>query len=145
MYLVEKYLERYVGKSITVKEYGDKIKIGSHFADEYCGSQYTKKLHGTLEKAKANAVQMLEELIESAGNRRWIDNKDKKHLNDAKGGWYRYEVFFSIPVSADGEVRENQYRATLVARINDMGIYLHDMINIKKEASKPFESEDRTV
>ena len=34
---------------------------------------------------------------------------------------------------------------TLIARINDSGIYLHDMINIKKEDSKPFESWDRTV
>ena len=28
----------------------------------------------------------------------------------------------------------------LVVRINDNGLYLHDIVNIKKEDSKPFES-----
>ena len=69
-------------------------------------------------------------------------NKDEKHAKDACKGWYRYDTFFSLPVYNDGgeAVRENVYRATIVARINDEGIYLHDIVNIKKEASKPFES-----
>ena len=70
---------------------------------------------------------------------------DDKHNNDAKGGWYRYDTFFSLPVVFAGESSVNYYRGTIIARINDNGIYLHDIINIKKEDSKPFESEDRTV
>ena len=137
---VEKYLSKYSGQTITTLETGDTIQISSHFSSEYCGSMYTKKLHGTLEKAKANAVQIIPDLIRNASNRRWVENKDEKHSNDAKGGWYRYDVFFSMPVTFAGEVSWNKYRGTLVARINDNGIYLHDLINIKKEDSKPFES-----
>lgn len=127
---VEEYLHRFSGDEVIVKETGDKIMVSSHFVKEYCGSVYTKKLHGSLEKAKANAAQVICELIENATNRRWIENKDKKHENDAKKGWYRYDVFFAMPVEFAGERSVNHYRATLIARINDMGIFLHDMINI---------------
>ena len=142
---VEKYLSRYSGSTIDVLETKDRIQIGSHFASEYCGSVYTKKLHGTVEKAKANAVQIIPELIKNATNRRWIENKDEKHRNDAKGGWYRYDVFFTLSISFAERVSRNYYKGTIVARINDCGIFLHDIINIKKEDSKPFESKDRTV
>ena len=142
---VELYLLRYCGVKKEVKETGDRIIIGSRFASEYCGSMYTKKLHGTLEKAKANAAQIIMELDENAVNRRWTANKDDKHCNDAKLGWYRYDVFFTLPVVFNEKRVINRYRGTLIARINDEGIYLHDIINIKKEDSKPFESNDRTV
>ena len=137
---VKSYLSKYSGSTVTVKETGDIIHIGSHFATEYCGSIYTKSLHGTLEKAKANMTQIIPELLEKASNRRWVENKHEKHSNDAKGGWYRYDVFFSMPVTFAGETSWNNYRGTAVARINDNGIYLHDIVNVKKEDSKPFES-----
>ena len=142
---VESFLTQFNGLIVDIQQTGDRIIVGSHFASEYCGSKYTKKLRGTLEKAKANAAQVIPDLIRNASNRRWVENKDEKHSRDAKLGWYRYDVFFSIPLSfADRKVR-NEYRGTLIARINDNGIYLHDLINIKKEDSKPFESKDRTV
>lgn len=137
---VENYLDDLSGLKFYVRETNDCINIGSRFASEYCGSNYTKKLHGTLEKAKANAAQYIPELIESAVNRRWVENKDSKHDKDAKLGWYRYDVFFSMTVMFEGKQSTNQYKGTLIARINDKGIYLHDIINIKKEDSTPFES-----
>ncbi len=137
---VEKYLGKLNGSVFEVNETGDSIIIGSHFASEFCGSLYTKKLHGTIEKAKANASQIIPELIKNATNRRWIENKETKHGQDAKKGWYRYDVFFSLPVVFEGERSTNIYRGTIVARLNDSGIYMHDLINIKKEDSRPFES-----
>lgn len=137
---VESLLSKYSGTSVKVLETGDIIQIGSHFASEYCGSLYTRKLHGTIEKAKANATLIIIELIENASNRRWVENKDDKHYNNAKGGWYRYDTFFSLPVNFAGKVSRNNYRCTIIARVNDKGIYIHDIINIKKEDSKPFES-----
>lgn len=139
---VESFIRETMEPEYTIVETGDVVKIGSKFASEYCGSTYTKKLRGALLKAKANAATGLPEIIVNAKNKRWIENKAEKHGNNAKGGWYRYDVRFSIPVLDNNEniVRENLYTATLVARINDMGVYLYDMINIKKEASKPFES-----
>ncbi len=138
---VEKYLSKYAGGSFRVAETDENVRIGSHFAEEYCGSVYTKGLRGTLEKAKANAAQIIPDLIRNATNRRWVENKDEKHKTDAKGGWYRYDVFFSMPVTFDGKTTWNSYKGTAVARINDSGIFLHDIINIKKEDSKPFESK----
>ncbi len=110
--------------------------INSAFADEYAESKYTKALRGSLAKY----------LIENATNRRWIENKNIKHVNNANGGWYRYDTYFSVPVKAENEddVWENFYMATLVVRINDQGLFLHDIINIKKEAHKPRESNMTT-
>ena len=115
---VEQYLKRFVGMSFMVNEYKDKLHVSASFADEYAESRYTKSLRGGLAKVKA------------------------KHVNNAGKGWYRYDAYFSIPIQAENEenIRHNYYTATLVVRINDQGLYLHDIINIKKEARKPRES-----
>lgn len=139
---VEKYLRIFLGKAYVVREYGDVLHINALFADEYSKSQYTRRLRGSLAKVKANIVQILPQLIENATNRRWIENKSIKHTNNANKGWYRYDTYFSVPVQAENEsnIRKNFYMATLVVRINDQGLFLYDVINIKKEASKPRES-----
>ena len=43
--------------------------------------------------------------------------------------------FFSIPVKAENEdeVRYNQYKGTMVVKINNRGLFLYDIINIKKK------------
>ena len=139
---VEQYLKRFVGMSFMVNEYKDKLHVSASFADEYAESRYTKSLRGGLAKVKANLSQIVPQLIENATNRRWIENKSAKHVNNAGKGWYRYDAYFSIPIQAENEekIRHNYYTATLVVRINDQGLYLHDIINIKKEARKPRES-----
>ena len=134
---VEQYLKKYIGKSFAVKDYGDVIHIAGEFPDEFTESQYTKKLRGGLAKAKANSGQVIGEMIENAQSRRWIENKDEKHNKEASGGWYRYDVSFTIPVDDAGTVRRNAYQATAVVRIKKDRLYLYDIINIKKEASTP--------
>ena len=76
---VEEYLSGFSGTVIEVEETKDKIILGSHFASEYCGSVYTKKLKGSVEKAKGHAVIIILELIKSATNRRYVENKEEKH------------------------------------------------------------------
>ena len=134
---VEQYLKRYIGKSFVVKKYGDVIHIAGDFPDEFTESQYTKKLRGGLAKAKANSGLVIGEMIENAQNRRWIENKDEKHNKEASGGWYRYDVAFTIPIDNAGTMRRNAYQATAVVRIKKDKLYLYDIINIKKEASTP--------
>lgn len=134
---VEKYLKKYIGQEIEVKGYGDVIRIGGEFPDEFTESRYTKKLRGALAKAKANAGQVIDVMIENAENKRWVENKDAKHEKEASGGWYRYDVGFTIPVEHNGELRKNAYIGTAVVRIKDDELYLYDIINIKKEASTP--------
>ena len=72
-----------------------------------------------------------------------LENKNSKHCKDASQGWYRYDTCFILPVKgSDEEVeRKNVYGATLVVRKTQQGMFLYDMINIKKEASMPLESK----
>lgn len=132
-------MKKYQGNSYMVEEYGDEINVNMMSIDEYISSKYTRGLKGTLAKAKANIAQILPELIQSATNRRWIDNNDEKHKNNANKGWYRYDVFFSLPIKAedDEDIHWNKYRATMIVRANDRGQFLYDIINIKKEVSNP--------
>ena len=134
---VEDYLKGLIGIEIIVKEYGDVIHILGDFPDEFTESRYTKKLRGAFAKAKANAAQVIIEMLENAENRRWVENKDSKHDKEANGGWYRYDVGFIIPVEHNGTAAQKRYLATAVVRIKDGKLYLYDVINIKKEASTP--------
>lgn len=140
---VEQYLKHYIGQTFVVEEYQDSICISSDFPDEYTESKYTKKLRGALAKVKANAAQIIDSLIENATNRRWSENKDNKHKNNASGGWYRYDTYFEMPVRGSNEKEErlNKYKATLVVRKTASGLFLYDIIDIKKEASTPLESK----
>lgn len=47
-----------------------------------------------------------------------------------------------MPVKSpnDQEIHWNRYSGTLVVRLNDMGMFFYDVINIKKETSTPGES-----
>ena len=139
---VEQYLKRYIGKEYQVEETGDVIHIAGDFPNEFAESKYTKSLRGAIAKVKANAAQIVGEMIVLAENKRWVENKDNKHAKDAEKGWYRYDCYFAMKVqgSNEAEKRMNFYKATLVVRSALSGMYLYDIINIKKEASTPHES-----
>ena len=75
------------------------------------------------------------------------DNSKAKHKKDAKYGWYKYESRFALPVFAsDGEVeRYNVFHVAMILRHDKDGKkYLYDIMNIKKETSDLFQSEDLT-
>lgn len=133
---VKKYLIDYVGDFYCIADSNDIVYIGRDLPDEYTGSRYTHKLMGTLAKAKANASQGIPELIEIADNKRYRENTDKRHIRNAKYGWYRYDSVFELPVFAeDGAVeRYNRFRATILIRhAADGKMYLYDILDIKKE------------
>ncbi|MBO5056272.1 MAG: hypothetical protein J6C64_08000 [Lachnospiraceae bacterium] len=139
---VEQYLKQYVGKNYIVEESKDSIYIGYDFPEEFAESRYTKSLRGNMAKAKANASQVVGKMVVIATNRRWTENKADKHAKDAEQGWYRYDSYFAMPVQGSDEKgkRINIYKATLVVKKSIKGLYLYDIINIKKEASTPLES-----
>ena len=113
--------------------------LQSELPGEYAGSVYTKKLRGMNAKAKANAVQILPEMIEIASNGVFEHNRKAKHARDAKMGWYRYDTRFALPVYNDhGEVdRYNIFTGRLLIRHASSGKkYLYDVLEIKKETSK---------
>ncbi|MCM1186582.1 MAG: hypothetical protein NC251_04070 [Lachnoclostridium sp.] len=140
---VEEYLKEYVGEFYEIAETSEKIFISSSFPDEYVGSESRLALKGTVAKAKANAVQGIPELIQTATNGEYSENSKKKHDKDAKYGWYRYDVRFALPVYGDksGEVcRYNTFFARMLVRHDADGKkYLYDLLAIKKETSSPLE------
>ncbi|MBO4395685.1 MAG: hypothetical protein J5819_05005 [Eubacterium sp.] len=141
---IEEYLKQYVGEFYEISETAEKIYISSDFPDEYANSENRIKLKGKLSKAKANASQGIPELIQIATNEQFSDNTKEKHVQDAKLGWYRYDVRFALPVYNDksGKVeRYNIYFANMLVRHDEDGKkYLYDLLGIKKETSSPLES-----
>lgn len=98
-------------------------------------------------KAKANATQGIPEMIEIATNKEYEENRKAKHNKDAKFGWYRYESRFALPVfDENGEIeRYNIFHVLMLMRHSHNGkLYMYDIIDIKKETSKLFKSEDNT-
>ena len=144
---VEEYLRCYVGDFYTIADSREIVFIGPDLPDEYAHSEYTFILKGANEKAKANAVQGLPELINTANNVVFTENLKSKHQKDAMYGWYKYESRFALPVFGnDGEVeRYNVFHAAMIFRhAKDGKKYLYDIMNIKKETRNLFQSEDFT-
>ena len=136
---VKAYLRKYVGEFYCIAEDNEIVFIGTELPGEYAGSVYTKTLKGANAKAKANAVQVLPEMIEIASNGIFEDNRKEKHSRDAKNGWYRYDTRFAIPIyNDDGTLdRYNVFKASLLIRHASSGKkYLYDILHIKKETSK---------
>lgn len=137
---VEEYLRQYVGEFYSIAETGDIVYIGTDLPDEYAGSNYTKHIKGAVAKAKANAAQAIPEIIEIATSKTAEENKKEKHSRNAKNGWYRYDTRFALPVyDESGEVEwYNVFSARLLIRHAASGkMYLYDVLEIKKETSKP--------
>lgn len=118
----------------------DLIKLDKHFIDEYIGSKHTRSLKGTMALIKANIPTVLEDVIENAFDRVYIENRKLKHKTFAKKGWYNYKLLIEMPVrNNDGKIISyNVYSLILVVRItNKNDLYLYDIVNIKKETGNP--------
>lgn len=134
---VEFYLKQYVGENAVVTDSGDRIYLGTNFPDEFAGSKYTRKSKGARAKAKANAAQGIQELIEIATNKTFRENHKEKHSTDARNGWYYYTTRFALPIY-DNEKKTNQYNVytgCLVVNCTLGGkMYLYDLVDIKKRS-----------
>ena len=140
---IEEYLKEYIGDFYEIEENSEKIFISTDFPDEFANSESRIALKGAVAKAKANASQVIPELIQIATNEEYSDNAKLKHSADAKYGWYRYDVRFALPVYNDKTgvlERYNIYKAKMLVRhAEDNKRYLYDFISIKKETSSPLE------
>ena len=116
---VESLLKEYVGEFYEIEETCEKVFISSDFPDEFANSESRIRLRHAAAKAKANAAQVIPELIQIATNRRFEENRKEKHKGDAKFGWYRYDVRFALPVYSEesGQVeRYNIYKAVMLVK-----------------------------
>ena len=140
---IETYLKQYVGECFEILETSDKVYIGTDFPDEFAHSKDTKNAKGPNEKAKANVITAIEDLIEIATDKTSFPDYENRHGNKAKYGWYRYTTRFGIPVyNEEGSLeRYNIFRTRiLVRRDKDGKLYLYDIVTTKKETSRPLES-----
>ena len=137
---IERYLKEYIGQCYEIAETSEKVYIGPDFPDEFCHSEDKKNVKGANEKAKANMVPAIGELIQIATNKAATEDYDRKHKSRAKYGWYRYDTRFGIPVyNEEGELeRYNIYLARMLVRCDADGrSYLYDFVRTKKETSSP--------
>ena len=139
---IEMLLKKLIGQYYEIAETSEKVYIGSDFPDEFTHSKYTKAIKGANEKAKANAITAIGELIQIADNKAEFPDYDRRHGNKAKNGWYRYDTRFGIPVYSElGEIeRYNIFRARMLVRCDENHkLFLYDIVQIKKETSAPLE------
>jgi hypothetical protein len=133
---VEIYLKKYIGEKYCSDAIGEDIYIGSEFPDEYANSKYSHNIFGTIGKAKANASQIIPELIKTFDNVSFQYNMDNKHKINAKYGWYRGTVRFTLPTCDDkgNIVGKNVFQGRIIIRCDADGRkYIYDIIDIKKE------------
>ena len=139
---IEQILRQFIGEYYEIAETAEKVYIGSDFPDEFTHSKYTKGIKGANEKAKANVITAIGELIQIADNKAEFPDYDRRHGNKAKNGWYRYDTRIGIPVYSElGEIeRYNIFRARMLVRCDENNkLYLYDDVQIKKETSTPHE------
>ena len=142
---VRSYLERYVGEVIEIIDTNDLVYVGSKFTDEYSGSKYTRKMRGARAKAKANAAQGIRKIVAIANEKKFRENHKDKHMRDAKQGWYYYLTRFALPVYDNNKKTDiyNVYSACVVINKAANGkMYLYDIVDIKKEASNSFKTNE---
>lgn len=135
-----KHIE-FIGEFYIIAETNEEVYIGRDLPSEYSGPVYTKRLRGTLAKAKANASQGLSELIRIAENPKFEENHKEKHCRGAKYVWYRYDTRFALPVfDENGKIsRYNLFDTKLLIRhAVDGKKYLYDIMEIKKKRAPRF-------
>lgn len=133
---IEKNLKKYVGSIQKIKSTNELVIIAPDFPDEFCHSKDTRRLKGALKRTKAVVSTAIKPLIESASNKRHLDDYGKKHGSKAKYGWNIYDVIFKIPVldNSGNIIRYNQFKGILLTRIShNKKQFLYDIVKIKKE------------
>ena len=139
---IEEYLREYIGNCYEILETSEKVFIGTDFPDEFCHSEDKVRLKGGNEKAKANMVSAIGDLIRIATNKAVFQDYGNKHKSKAKQGWYRYDTRFGIPsYDSEGKLMQyNIYTARMLIRCDKDGkLYLYDFVRTKKETSSPSE------
>lgn len=125
------------GEVYKITETNNNVIIDKKTSREYSFSKYSRNLDIEDKKIKGLLSKYLKEIINNSGNRIYSSNKKSKHVKDAKYGFYRYKIVFSIK----DDVKENIYEAVVLIR-NDANTkkYLYDILDIKKlinPASEP--------
>lgn len=126
------------GEVYKITETNNSVIIDKKTSKEYTFSKYSRKLDAENKKVKGILSKYLKEIISNSFDRRFVNYKKAKHVKDAKYGFYRYKIVFSIK----DDVNENIYEVVVLIRNSeDKKKYLYDILDIKKlinPASEPW-------
>ena len=124
-----KNIKKQKGLTYKIEETNNNIIIDKKTSKEYTFSKYTRKLNLDNKIIKSILSKYLREIINNSSDRKFVNYKKKKHIKDAKFGFYKYKITFGII----NKNIENKYEATVLIR-NDANTkkYLYDILNIKK-------------
>ena len=134
----EKSAEELYDAIVKFHDFAENLKLSDEAADALSKTLYgifsafdiVKTVIGTI----AGAV--IPELVKIATNITFRENTEQKHNSNAKYGWYRCTVRFSLPTSDDkGNITgRNHFQGRMIIRCDANGKkYLYDIIDIKKE------------
>ena len=105
------------------------ILIDDKTANEYIYSNYTRWKKQDIKYVKFILSNYIKELFMNANSKSYEANRKNKHNLDAKYGFYKYGVKFSI---VDND-KETTYSCSLLVRNDAHGKkYLYDILDIKK-------------
>ena len=105
------------------------ILIDKKTANEFIYSKYTKNQANNIKFVKYKISKYLKELIENGKDKMFDKNKKEKHILDAKYGFYKYKITFSI---VEKNI-ESIYEAIIPIRNSyDEKKYLYDILKIKR-------------
>lgn len=126
--LKRKLVEK-VGLNYTVIESGQNVYIGRDLPNEFLYSRSSQSLNGNMKMIKYKLINYLEDLINYSENRYYEPNYKEKHKLDAKYGFYKYTVNFSVVNNS----LEDFYKCIVLIRNDADGKkYLYDILGIKK-------------
>lgn len=134
----------------TILRDAQPVYLGYDLPGEYKGSKYTERMGSELRRVKMQAATNLDEMLMLAENGIWGENREEKHKEDAKEGWYYYDTTFAVPAYKlqKGGVKTvdhyTVYNGKLVMRIDgDFKVHLYDLVDVKKEktVTPPSETE----
>lgn len=105
------------------------ILIDKKTANEFIYSKYTKNQSYNIKRVKYKLSKYLKELIENGKDKIFDKNRKEKHILDAKYGFYKYKITFSI---VENNIESIYIAIVLIRNSYDEKKYLYDILDIKR-------------
>ncbi len=124
-----KNIKNQKGISYKITETNNNVFIDKKTAYEFVYSKSSVLNNKQQKLIKSKLSKYLKQIINNSTDKIYTTNKKEKHSKDAKYGFYRYKITFSIL----NKGVEDLYEAiVLIRNSEDTKKYLYDILNIKK-------------
>ena len=124
-----KNIKNQKGISYKITETNNNVFIDKKTAYEFVYSKNSVLNNKQQKLIKSKLSKYFKEIINNSNDRKFVNYKKKKHIKDAKYGFYKYKITFSIL----NKGVEDLYEAiVLIRNSEDTKKYLYDILDIKK-------------